>query len=112
MKSIKPCTISNVLEQGPVVLPIGHTVYSGPAVLTVVLQTGHTATEEWSWLVVALNPVAFVTHLAIQYVGLDLNLRKVKLLRSVVRFDDQHILTFLSRLPWLSCMKRADTAVM
>lgn len=67
---------SNVLEQGAVILLAWHGVDGSPAVLTVVLQAGHTAAEEGGWFSIALHPVTFITHLSIQNVGLDLNLKK------------------------------------
>lgn len=42
--------IPNILEKGSVVLPVGHGVNSGPAVLAVVLEAGHATTEEGSRL--------------------------------------------------------------
>lgn len=49
-------------------------MHSGPALLTVVLQTSNTATEEWSWFAIALDTVTLITELVIKNVRLELHL--------------------------------------
>lgn len=66
--------VPHVLLQGSMVLSAWHRVNSGPAVFTKVLETGDTGTVEWSWFVIALNTMAFITHLALQDIRLNLNL--------------------------------------
>ncbi len=46
-----------------------------PAVLAVVLQTGHIGAEEWSKFAATSGSTALVTHLVIQYIGLNFHLQ-------------------------------------
>lgn len=66
--------ISPLLHQWLVKLSAGPGVDAGPAVLTVVLQTGDVGTEEGGELPPAASPLALITHLVIQDVWLHLHL--------------------------------------
>ena len=49
-------------------------VDSGPTVLTKVLKTRHTATEEGSRFPITLHTMTFITQLPIHDIGFELNL--------------------------------------
>ena len=66
--------VPDVLEKGSVVLPVWHGVNGGPAVLTVVLEAGHAATEKGSRLPIGLYAMTLVAQLTIKHVGLNLYL--------------------------------------
>lgn len=67
-------SVSPFLDQGLVELPAGPRVDLGPALLTVILQTGDVGAEEGSELAPTSGSLAFVTHLVVQDVRLDLHL--------------------------------------
>lgn len=67
--------VAPLLHQWLVELSARPGVDTGPAVLTVVLQAGDIGTEEGGKLPPATRPLALVTHLVVQDVGLHLNLK-------------------------------------
>ena len=66
--------IGPLFDQGFVELTAGTRVDVGPAELTVVLQAGDVSTEEGRKLAPAACPLALITHLVVQDVGLHLHL--------------------------------------
>lgn len=69
-----PRAVASLLHQWFVELTAGSGVDAGPAVFTVVLQTGDVGTEEWGELPTAACALTLVTHLIIQHVRLHLHL--------------------------------------
>lgn len=67
-------TISNLLEHWTMRLPAWKRVNSSPALLTIIMKTCNTATEERSWFSIALYSMTLITELVIQDVWLKLNL--------------------------------------
>lgn len=69
-----PGAVASLLHQWFVELTAGSGVDAGPAVLTVVLQTGDIGTEEWGKLPTAACALTLITHLIIQHVRLHFHL--------------------------------------
>lgn len=69
-----PRAVASLLHQRFVELAAGSGVDAGPAVFTVVLQTGDVGTEEWGKLPPAARALALVTHLIIQHIGFHFHL--------------------------------------
>lgn len=73
-RSVESRSVANVLQERSVVLSARHRVHCSPAILTVVLETGHTPTEKGSRFPVTLDTATLVTDLVLQHVRFDLNL--------------------------------------
>lgn len=69
-----PRAVATLLHQRFVELSAGSGVDAGPAVFTVVLQTGDVGTEERGELPTAACALALVTHLIIQHVWFHFHL--------------------------------------
>lgn len=69
-----PRAVATLLHQRFVELSAGSGVDAGPAVFTVVLQTGDVGTEERGELPTAARALALVTHLIIQHVWFHFHL--------------------------------------
>lgn len=73
------------------VLTARHSVHCGPAVFTIVLQTHDTSTIEWSRFPIALDTITLIAHLAIQDIGLYLDLKtSIKVSGTIVLQYTQH----------------------
>lgn len=69
-----PRAVASLLHQRFVELAAGSGVDAGPAVFTVVLQTGDVGTEEWGKLPTAARALALVTHLVVQHIRFHFHL--------------------------------------